>query len=177
MATTYHFLSAPAEHDVLDWFRRQPETAEEHPNEDRILLFYRQFGPLALNPDGSPDPGMSPLVSIFLPKVRRSVLWTMGEVNFLHKSKAGFPALDRLRKSFQRWLEDCPIVWQREKDGLDGYGYHLEGTIRNIADTIHALPHGLSAFEAGQYFVAGRDNDAVLDKVCKSLRLRGVDCI
>lgn len=177
MATTYYFLSAPSKVDVLDWFRQQPETGEEHVNDDRTLIFYRQFSALAQNPDGSADPTMSPLVSVFLPKVRRGVLWTVGEVHFLHMTKAGFPRLDRIRKSFQRWLEEYAIVWDRKQDNLEDYGYYFEGTIKNIADKIYALPDGLSAIEAGQFFAAEGDNELVLDRVCKSLRLRGVNCI
>jgi hypothetical protein len=177
MAATYYFLSAPSQVDVLDWFRQQPETGEEHISDDRTLLFYRQFGPLAKNADGTADPTMSPLVSVYLPKVRRGVVWTVGEVHFLHMAKAGFPALDRLRKSFQRWLEDYPIVWDRKQDHLEGYGYYSEGTVRNIAEKIYALPDGLSAFEAGQFFAAEGDNELVLERVCKSLRLRGINCI
>jgi hypothetical protein len=178
MAKTFHFLSAPDEDDVLDWFRSQSEVAEEHPNSERMLLFYRQFGPLTQKADGSgADPANSPLVSIYKAKVRRSVLWTVGEVHFLYKGASRFPTLERLRKRFQTWLCDKPIAWERKGDGLEGYGYYLEGSVKNIADTVYALPRGLAAFEAGQYFVAEHDNDAVLDRLCRSLRLRGVDCV
>lgn len=160
----------------MHWFRRQAETAEEYQNDERILLHYPQFGSLAKKPDGSPDPTMSPLVSIYLPEVRRGALWTVGEVHFLHKAKARFHGLDRMRKSFALWFGGFPIVWERSWDREEEYGYYLEGTIRNIAEKIHALPHGMEAFEAGQYFVAEHDNEYVLDRVCKSLRLRGVNC-
>ena len=176
MATTYYFLSAPTEQNVLSWFREQPETAEEHPNDDRVLLFYRQYGPLAQTSDGSPDATMSPLVSIFFPKVRRSTLWTVGEVHFLYKSKAGFSDLERLRRKFQKWLQSHPIAWERQQDGRDGYGYYLEGGIQNIAEKVFALPTGGAALEAGRYFVAEGAGDYELDRICKALRLRGVNC-
>jgi hypothetical protein len=103
MAATYYFLSAPNDHGVLDWFRSQTETAEKHSNEVRVLLHYCQFGALAQNADRSFDPSRSPIVSIFFPKVRRGALWTVGEVHFTYKSKE-FPALERLRKRFQAWI-------------------------------------------------------------------------
>ena len=176
MATTYYFLSAPTEQDVLNWFRGQAEAAEEHPNDDRVLLFYRQYGPLAQTSDGSPDATMSPLVSIFFPKVRRSTLWTVGEVHFLYKSKAGFSDLERLRGRFQKWLQSHPIAWERQQDGREGYGYYLEGGIQNIAEKVFALPTGGAALEVGQYFVAEGAGDYELDRICKALRLRGVNC-
>ncbi len=176
MATTYHFMSAPHELDVLDWFRSQAETAEEHQNAERILLFYRQYGPLAHNEDGSPDATGSPLVSIYNPKIRKSSLWTIGEVHFLWRGASRFPALGRMRKRFQNWLRERPVVWERSQDGLEGYGYYLEGTVRNISDSIYAFPDGLAAYRTGQYFVAESDNEFVLDRVCRTLQLRGIDC-
>jgi hypothetical protein len=176
MASTYYFMSAPNEHGVLEWFRSQTETAEEYPNADRTLLFYREHGSLAEKEDGSPDPTASPLVSIYAPKVRKSALWTIGEVHFLWKGTKRFPALERMRKRFQSWLRERPIAWERRYDTLEGHGYYLEGSIRNWAETIYAFPEGKAAFEAGQYFVSQHDNEFVLDRVCRTLRLRGIDC-
>lgn len=59
---------------------------------------------------------------------------------------------------------------------MEGYGYYLEGTVRNISDFIYAFPDGLAAYLTGQYFVAESDNEFVLDRVCRTLRLRGIDC-
>lgn len=175
MATTYYYLSPPGESDVLDWFKSQPEESEEFSSPERMLLFYRQFGPLAQNAKGGVDAFSSPLISIYPPKTRRSALWTMGEVHFC--SKGGlFPKLERLRRRFQGWLWEKPVVWERKHDGTEGYGYYLEGSIKNIADTVYAFPAGLSAFQSGQYFVAEHDNEGVIDTLCKALRLRGVDC-
>ena len=177
MATTYYFLSAPDEHDVLDWFRSQSDIAEEHPNEQRLLLFYRQSGALAHTEDDGIDVSRSPLVSIYSPKIRKSALWTVGEVHFLWEGASRFPALERLRKRFQTWLREQPIAWERKQDGLaESYGHYLEGSIKNVADAVYAFPKGLMAFEGGQYFVAEHDNDAVLDRLCRKLRLLGIDC-
>lgn len=175
MAATYYFLSDPNDHGVLDWFRSQPETPEEHSNEIHLLLHYAQFAESAQSPDDSFDPSRSPIVSIYFPKVRRGALWTVGEVHFLHKSK-DFPALERLRKRFQAWINKSPVIWNRKHEGDETYGYYLDGTVKNVADAVFALPSGLTAYETGQYFVAESDNEGVLDRVCSALRLRGFDC-
>jgi hypothetical protein len=57
------------------------------------------------------------------------------------------------------------------------WDYYLEGSIRNYDDKVFALPSAMDALRRGQYFVADNDDDFVLDKVCKSLRLRGVEGI
>jgi hypothetical protein len=176
VATSYYFVSAPADEGVLEWFRTQPEVAVEWPNERRVLLFFSQFGPLAIKPDGEADAYASPLVSVYLPKLRRGVLWTVGEVHFLYKPSKRFSQLETIRKRFQTWISQNEMIWDRAYDGKDGYGFYMEGGIKNIAEKIYAFPAGLAAHEAGQYFIAERDNDFVLDRVCRSLRLRGVDC-
>ena len=81
-----------------------------------------------------------------------------------------------MRRKFQTWLKQYPIVWERQRDGEEGYGYYLEGGIKNVANRIFGLPLGLAAFEAGQYFVADHDNEPRLDSLCQVLRLRGVNC-
>ena len=176
MASTYYFIASPNEQDVLAWFRSQTETAEEHINADRILLFYREHGSLAKNEDGSIDQTRSPLVSIYTPKIRKSALWTIGEVHFLWKGAARFPALERMRKRFQAWLRERPVVWERVHDSTESYGYYLEGAVRNFADVIYAFPEGMAAHESGQYFISQFDNEFVLDRIARKLRLRGVEC-
>lgn len=87
-----------------------------------------------------------------------------------------FSELEDIRKRFQSWLKEMPIAWERRRDGEEGYGYCLEGMTRNVAETIVASHKALAAHEAGQYFVSEHDNEAVLDRICAKLRLRGVDC-
>jgi hypothetical protein len=177
MATTYYFLAAPDEGGVLEWFKSQADVPEEHTNDVRTLLFYRQFGSLHHDLNGEVDASKSPLVSIDPPKVRRGVLWTVGEVHFLTTNMAdAFPELERMRRKFQTWLKQFPVVWERQRGGEEGYGYYLEGGSKNVADRIFGLPLGLAAFEAGQDFVADHDNEHRLDSLCKVLRLRGVNC-
>ena len=52
----------------------------------------------------------------------------------------------------------------------------LEGSVRNYDPPVFALPSGLDALNSGRYFVDHRDNAYVLDKLCKALRLRGIQC-
>jgi len=58
--------------------------------------------------------------------------------------------------------------------GAGDWDYYLEGTLKRSDSKIFALPAAFSALQRGQYFVADDDNEFVLDKLCRSLRLRGV---
>ena len=176
MTTTYYFISSPDDQSVINWFRSQPEVAEEYPNEVRLLLFYRQFGGLAREADGTIDAERSPLVSIYSPKVRRGVIWTVGEVHFLAKGRSLYPGLEMIRRRFEKWLKAKPTIWRRMNSPPEGHGYQLEGSIQNIANVVYAFPDGMIAFDSGRYFVAERDNELVLEKLCRTLRLRGVEC-
>jgi len=71
-------------------------------------------------------------------------------------------------------MKQFPVAWERKRGGEEGYGYYLVGSTKNIADKVYALPLGLAAYEAGQYFVGEQDHR--LDDICKILRLRGVNC-
>ena len=171
MAATYYFLEAPNRSEVLDWFRRQPEDAQEFPSRKGILLHFTKLGDLALGERGEVDVHQSPLVSIFPSQVRRAALWTVGEVHFLSKNKE----LEGVRRRFLGWLHSHELVWDQAKGG-GAPGHYLEGNVRNIARQVYALSSGLEALSGGQFFVANDDNEAVLDRVCKSLRLQGIAC-
>jgi hypothetical protein len=47
--------------------------------------------------------------------------------------------------------------------------------MRNRDVELFALPQAFAALQRGQYFVHPDDNGAALDRICRSLRLRGVD--
>ena len=170
MGTTYRFLATVDEASVvLDWFRELPDQPVESVCNDGVLYYFRQFGAL-----GS-DPKKSPVVSVFLPVVKRGVLTTIGEVHFLATPLSTFPKLHRISKKFRDWLSANPCVYSRKPDFVHEWDYYLEGSARNWDPEIFALPAGLQALQKGAYFVAGDDNDLVLDRVCQSLELRGVE--
>ena len=66
------------------------------------------------------------------------------------------------------------MAWDHKKDGVGGHGYYLAGGIKNIAEQVFVLPSASAALEAGQYFVAHDEGN--LDRICKALRLRGIEC-
>jgi hypothetical protein len=177
LAATYYFLQNPDEpSEVLRWFREQPEAPDEYPKGEATLLFFGQCGQMAFSSDGGVDVGRSPLVTVFKSQVRRQALWTVGEVHFLAaRMRTAFPPLEILRQKFHDWLKSHEEVFD-QRSPEDGLGYYLEGSARNVAERVFALPSGLTAIEAGRFFVKHTDNAALLDRICRSLRLRGVEC-
>lgn len=147
-----------------------PEPPEEMPVERGLVLYFRRLGSLG-------DRDASPVVVLATPRVRRGQLWTVGSVEFVAKNlRAVSPDLEKIRKAFASWMRLAPLIYENRK-GIDNpYAYYLEGGAGNWASEIYALPSGLDALNAGQYFVSELDNELVLDRVCKTLRLRGVDC-
>lgn len=177
MATTYYFIESPNRpSNVLEWLRDQDDAPQEFPKGASVLFYYHGAGDLGRNANGDFDVSRSPLVTVFPSKVRRRSLWTVGEVHFVAKHASNeFPLLESIRRRFERWLRSHPEVFD-QANPQSAYTYCLEGGVQNIAPKIFALPSGFEAIEAGQYFVADGDNDFVLDCVCNSLRLRGVEC-
>jgi len=175
--STSHFIGAPdSPSEVVEWFRRLPEPPEETPTAYGITLYFRSFGPLTYDETGAIDVAQSPVATVGLPAMRRGVLWTVGEVNFL--ATLSLPQNKPLRdvsRAFSRWLSTFPIVFD-QRSPQSGFTYYLEGGVQNVASKVFALPSGLAAIQAGQYFVAEGASDYVLDVLCKSLRLRGVNC-
>jgi len=179
MGATYRFLAIGEETEVvLDWFRRQPNPPEVLDKPGGQLLYFRAFGPLAVLADGSGiDVRRSPLVSLFRPTRKRGVLWTAGEVHFLSTPLRGtFPPLHSLSRRFQGWLSSFDRVFSRKPSWLGEWDYYLEGSIRNYDAEVFALPQAMQALRRGQYFVGESDGEWVLDKLCRSLRHRGVEC-
>jgi hypothetical protein len=137
------------------------------------------MGPLVQMPDGSGiDVRRSPLVSLFHPVLKRGVLWTTGEVDFLPTPlRRNCPPLYALSLRFKKWLSGFELVFTNKPSWTGDWNYYLEGSIKNYDPPVHALPRAAQALREGQYFVELRDNDYVLDKLCRSLRHRGVECI
>jgi hypothetical protein len=115
---------------------------------------------------------------VFLPHVRREVLWTVGEVHFLaDRMQSSFPGLHRVLRSFRNWLQTFPLVFHQPRlPEISGgeWDYYLEGSVRNQDPEIFGLPHGMLALQRGQYFVCEDDTESRLDDILKMLKLRGV---
>jgi hypothetical protein len=170
------FIEDPSQtSSVLQWFRRQDLVGEESSTDWGIALFFRSLGPLRHKPDGSIDSERSPIVTIHLPRARRQILWTVGEVHFLSMPLNQFHRLASLRRSFLRWFKEYPLIYDHPRNGPHEFDYYLEGSAMNWGP-IRAFPSGMSALKAERYFVSCRESDGSLSTLCKKLRLRGVTC-
>ena len=185
MGASHWFLAIDGEQEmVLQWFRDLATPPEEHPfGGIGILLNFSGFGGLAYKQSHSGDAGQidtqnSPLVSVFLPIPKRGVFWTAGEVHFLPTPlREACPPLESINRSFRKWLKDFERVFATDPKWEGKWDYYLEGSIRNSATEVFALPNAMSALRRGQYFVSERDNDLHLNRICQLLRLRGVNCV
>ena len=177
MGATHRFIADPTEpSETLEWFRSLSQAPIETPSERGFVLSFPTHGSLSYRPDGSIDPGGSPVATVFLPRVRRGQLWTVGEVHFLSTSlRQKFPSLHKVNSSFGKWLSQLECVYSNKRPE-NPFGYYLEGSVKDYDLPVFAFGSGLRALQNGRYFVADGDNEARLDSLCKALRLRGVDC-
>ncbi len=174
MGSTYRFIEAPGDaSSVMAWFRTLPQPPMEVPTARGHLLHFRELGPLATEA-GHPVAARSPVVNVFLPRVRRGILWTVGEVHFLATPlRQLFPGLQRVSLAFRRWLARQECVYAGPYPKVSAWAHYLEGSVRNYDPPIYAFPSGAEALRKGQYFVGDGDNELVLDRVCAALRPRG----
>ena len=180
MGTTYRFITAGDEiNEIIDWFHNLPSPPEVIEKPNGYYLFFRDLGELKFsNQDNNEiDVKNSPLVALFKPELKRGALCTVGEIHFLPNSLAKlFPELNEINGKFKNWLSNYRLVFTNKNTENNEFNYYLEGNIKNYDSNIYALPNGYEALKNGQYYVAGDDSDVVLEKVCKSLKLRGVEC-
>lgn len=172
MGTSYRFLATVDEASaVLDWFRDLPEQPVESVRADGALFYFRDFGPL------DSDSKKSPVVSLFLPVQKRGVLTTIGEVHFLATPLSSFPGLNKINNRFRKWLAENPCVYSFRPDFVHQWDYFLEGSVKNNDVDIFAFAGGIATLRQGSYFVSIHDNEYLLDHVCRTLELRGVEGI
>jgi hypothetical protein len=180
MSAKYRYVADPGEPDeVRAWFRALPSPPEEIEGEawQRYWLVFRAEGPLARTPEGGIDPVRSPLVCVYPPRVRRGVLWTVGEVHFVATPlRQLFPSLQKISAAFARWLGGHDCVFSNKPGFHASWNYYLQGSVQNYDPPIFALPSGLRALKEGRHFVGDDDNEAYLDDICAMLRSRGVVC-
>jgi hypothetical protein len=179
VGTTHRYLEDPRSDSlVLGWLRRAALDLLEVPVPPHgVSLYYREFGPLVLADGRTLASHRSPMVSVFLPRVRRGILWTVGEVHFLATPlRKLYPGLHKLNRRFGAWLRRFECVFDNGHCPRPEWAYLLEGSAQSYGPPILALPTGLEALNSGRYFVARDDSEFRLDAVCKQLRLRGVHC-
>jgi hypothetical protein len=169
MTTIFYFLEAPSGTSVVEWFRTRKPTPERIVQNAGELYYFSELGPLERQPDGAVNLGVSPLVSVIVPRTTHGSLATMGEVHFLAAGKV----LNPIANAFRRWImrSDTSVAISPSNDAA---GYFLEGEIKNITPRVHVLPSGQAELEAGRYFISDADASRDQSALCKRLRLRGV---
>lgn len=177
MAVTYKFVHDPAElSPILLWFRATGPAPREIEFAWGVALHFEACGPIQYLTNGTIDAEHSPVAALILPKVRREALWTVGELRIpATPLRSQYPALHRASAALSKWLGGHRRVFD-VKGAERGFNYYLEGSVRNTSKEIFAFDSGLKALGRGRYFVGDADSDALLDKVCKQLRLRGIEC-
>ena len=177
MSTSLYFLEAPDEQShVLNWFRALPVPPEETLIDYGVVLYFQSFGPVVYDDTGSIDVTRSPIVTLVKPTVRRGILWTVGEVHFrstLHLDQN--KAIQKVARHFSKWLKGYAQVYDQSAGAKNEFAYYLEGSSQNWG-AIFALPSGFEHLSRCEYYVSYRDNEFVLDRVCRTLKLRGVEC-
>jgi hypothetical protein len=135
---------------VLDWIRGNEAQTEEVQLQRGVLVHFKECGPLIIGDDGSVDPGRSPVALILAPRVRRGILWTVGEVHFLTTPlRQSYPTLHRLSRALNKWLRQYECVFANGNCPCPEWEYQLEGSVRNWDAPIFALPSGLAALRSG----------------------------
>jgi hypothetical protein len=177
MGTTYCFIEEPkSPSEVLGWFRALPQPPVEHAKVHGVLLYFREMGLPVYDEKGEVDFKKCPVVNLFLPRAKRGILWTVGELHFLATPlRRLFPELHKITSEFSRWLSSRDCIFT-STSASNAYDHYLEGSVRNFDCPIFAFDSGLAAIREGRYFIAEQDNDFVLDNVCRALNLRGVEC-
>jgi hypothetical protein len=177
MGTTYRFIERPGlPSQVIEWFRSCKQPTEEVPTNRGHAFHFTACGGLSRDGEGAIDPKNSPVVTVFLPRVIRGALWTVGEVHFLATPlRERFPVLHKVNAQFAKWLLQSECVFSNKPGGASKWNYYLEGSTRNFDPPIYGLPSGLSALQDGRYFVGDDDPPIVIEKLCSALRLRGVE--
>ena len=178
MGAIYRFIADPNEPSpVLAWFRGLAPSPREIATPRATAFHFESMGELVQRPGGGFDTKNSPLVNVFSPRVKRGALWTVGEVHFLATPlRQTFPQLDATSRAFAKWLKQQQCVFSNKAGCENKFDYYLEGSIRNYDPSVYAFPGGLAALDEGRYFAADDDGDFRLDKICSTLRLRGVEC-
>ena len=176
MASSFRFITDPSEgQPVLEWFRALPNAPEEVPSARGVVLNFPTCGPLVYAANGTIIAEESPVATLFLPRVERRVLWTVGEVHFLTaRLRERFPDLAKIQLAFSKWLKSHPCVCS-DIPSNDEFRYYFEGSVKNYPP-VYAFPSGIVALQSERYFVGDADHEHVLDALCRMLHLRGVTC-
>lgn len=175
--STFWIVDAPASDSVADQFRNLVPAPVETPNGSGSSFYFKHFGPLEFGENGEVAAQLSPLVSVSSPGIVRNSVWTCAEIHFLNIGSAPIgKEIAPIKKQFKSWLSSQHVVFDRERTLKEDFSYYLCGSILNFADRVFATDAGIAALRNGQFIVDHASNDAVLDTLCKRMRLLGIDC-
>lgn len=175
MAARYSYLALADDHKlVTDWFAALPAEMTVNERRDRTVYYFRELAKHPLPPTDKIDEDKTPLVFVVPPQRLRGTLWSGAEVIFTPTPlRAQFPGLEKISKSFAKWLKEFDVVYSQKAGAASEWDYYLEAGIQDWNAEIYALPSAMAALRSGQYFVHHRATPARLDVLVKSLRLRG----
>jgi hypothetical protein len=174
MTERYYYLALEEDQRlVTDWFAALAHAVTVDENADRVLYYFRD---MAKEPPASSVLNQSrmPLVFLTKPQKRLGTLWTDAQVLFTPTPfRSQFPHLFKVHKAFGSWLRQFPLVFAQKSGSISDWNYYLEGSIRNYASELYALPNAMKALGKGQYFVHHRDRLTADSQLARTLRLRG----
>src|SRR6185295_983867 len=146
--------------------------AEEIPLPGGVAVHFRQFGELVVADDNSVDVHRSPLLMVFVPHVRRSILWTVGEVRFWATPlRQLFPSLHRLSGAFASWLQQFEGAFCQRPKSTPRVGIPFGGIGSKLRASDFAPP-GVRNPELCSLFCGPSGHRSR----CKVLRVRGISC-
>jgi hypothetical protein len=175
MGVQYTFLATGADDQlVTDWFSALDQETTVDTNPERAVYYFRGQAKAPLPAADLIDQESTPLVFHYYSQTRRGSLLTASEVLFTPSPfKSQFPALHRTSQSFAKWLRGFDLVFSQPPGIESNWNYYLEGSIRNYAPQVYALPAAMELLRSGQYFVHRLDTPGRLDSLAKALQLRG----
>jgi hypothetical protein len=102
---------------VLQWFWDQDLAPDVHTFDWGAALHYSSLGQLHFKSNGRIDSERSPVITVEVPRICRGILSTVGEVRFCPVPLSQFSELERLRRSFLRWFQKHPLIYDTHPAG------------------------------------------------------------
>ncbi len=136
---------------------------------DGTRFWFRDMGPLGNLIENSP------IVVFHRPRQLAAKLWSIGRFFFPQPNLSKrFPELDKIRKAISRDISAATLIWTWKEPENGDFNYYLEGSIRNRDYVLYGMSSCLAYLRSEGYFVGGDETEGVLDRLRRSLALRGV---
>ena len=138
---------------------------------NKLVYHFYDFGEMTNDID------TSPAIIIILPIKITEFLWRSGQI---HIQKNGMTKINPdFHKVVKRLIENLDnnknVIWNQGNFLGDGkFNYYLRGTLQNISWKIISLDSGMIHLDNQKYYLAPNDNESVVSKELKSLKLIGL---